>query len=124
MYLAYEKHEGTGQFSAAIFVAAIEYLLIAPFLMIAAIPFKDHSMPISKFIIIGPTIIMMILNLIRYFKKGKLEKLKSKFKNSRCNYRIKNWMLYLLPFFAGAWGLLGIMPISKFFQLILSLIKG
>lgn len=123
MYLAYKKHEGAGQFSATIFVAAIEYLLIAPFLMIAATPFRDRDIPIDKFIIIGPTIIMMVLNLIRYFKKGKLENLKSKFKNSKYNRWIKNWMLYLLPFLAAAWGAVGIVPIVNFLQLISSLIK-
>jgi len=59
--------------------------------MIIAIPFRDHDLPISKFIIIGPVTIMIILSLIRYFKKGKLENLKSKFKNNKYNRWIKNW---------------------------------
>jgi len=64
------------------------------------------------------------LDLIRYFKKGKLENLKSKFKNNKYNRWIKNWMLYLLLFVVGAWGFMGIVPIVKFLQLIESLIKG
>jgi len=125
MYLAYEKHEGDGEFTSTLYLSAIEFFLIAPLIILFGMPFRDaNKMTIVGLIVFVPMILIFILNYRRYFKKGKVEQLKSKFKNSKYNRRIKNWMLYILPFLVGGWGLLGVMPISKFLQLILSLIKG
>jgi len=125
MYLAYKKHEDGGRIEAILYFILIEYFLFAPIYIIIAVPFfDDNKKIIAGMILFIPMIIIFALNIKRYFKEGKVDQLKSKFKNSKYNRIIKNWMLYLLPFFAGAWGLLGIMPISKFLQLILSLIKG
>jgi len=125
MYLAYRKHEDGGRIEAILYFIMIEYCLILPISIIIAIPFKRYDrMGMVALVLIIPMIIIFALNLRRYFKKGKVDQLKSKFKNSKYNQRIKNWMLYLLPFFAGAWGLFGIVPIIKFLQLIELLIKG
>lgn len=125
MYLAYEKHEGDGKFSAVLYIAAMEFLLILPLIMLIGMYFRNkEKMIVVGLIIFIPLILAFLLNYKCYFKKGKIEQLKSRFKNSKYNHRIKNWMLYLLPFFLGAWGFLGVMPIGKFLQLLLSLIKG
>ena len=124
MYLAYKKHEGAGRFSATLYVSAIETLLTFPFIFILLSIIKAKGDLIVLLMFSLPAILFLIMNYRRYFKRGMIEQLKSKFKNSRYNHWIKNWMLYLLMFIIAAWGFLGIMPILKFFQFIESLIRG
>ena len=123
MYLAYKKHEGAGRFTTVLYFAWIEMFLTFPFTFIVLIAVKAKSDFAILSVIIIPAAIIFLLNYKRYFKKGKIEELKSKFGNSKYNYRIKNWMLYLLPLFSSACGIAGIYPVSKLTLLILSLVR-
>ena len=124
MYLVYKKHEGAGRFSATLYISAIETLLTFPIILIVLSIIKAKNDFTILSVIIIPSIIIFLLNYKRYFKRGKIDELKSRFRDSRYNRIIKNWMLYLLMFIVTAWGFLGIMPIVKFLQFIGSLIKG
>ncbi len=124
MYLAYQKHEGEGRFATVLYFVLIEYFLLFPFTLIALNILKPESKATGITAAIIPMVIIALLNFKRYYKKGKIEELKSRFGKSEYNHKIKNWMLYILPFLAGAWGLFGIAPIIKVLQLIKSLIAG
>ena len=115
MYLAYEKHGEDGKFTTVLLFTMIEYFLAFTFTVFLMALVRPESRTTGLITIAIPMIIIFILNCKRYYRKGKLEELKSKFKYSKYNYRIKNWMLYILIPFSPFPGFFILYIISKLF---------
>jgi len=113
MYLAYRKHEEFGRITTMLYFTWIEYFLTFPISFIFLSIIKPDSKATSLITAAIPMVIIFLLNLKRYHSNKKIDELKSRFKNSKYNYRIKNWMLYLLPLVASFIGIFELFILTK-----------
>jgi len=106
MYINYKK-ANEGRFSAIIFFTIIEYCILSPIIIFITelINLNNDWDWIPMFF---PLVIIFLLNCKRYYRKGKVEELKKKYKDSKYNNLVKNWVIYSLIFMAIAWGMIGV----------------
>lgn len=112
MYIAYKKGNDFGTLNSVLYLSVIDGLIFLPFafIIITIFHIEGYTRLVPIFI---PLMLAFILNSVRYHKKDKFTVLHKKYKNSKYNSYIKNWMLYSLIFIAIAWGFLGVIPIAK-----------
>jgi hypothetical protein len=121
MYIAYRDKEGDDAptFSVIIFFGFIDIAWSTPVAMIVSL--LQFKYPYIIFVILP--LVGVIINFRRYNKKKVIEILR-KYKYSRYNKLIKNWMIYLAYWLTCMTGFFIIFPAGYLFMYIVKLIMG
>jgi hypothetical protein len=121
MYIAYRDNEGDDAptFSVILFFSMIDICWSSSIAIFVSFFYTN----LWYIIIVIIPLAGIIINFRRY-NKNKVIEIFRKYKYSKCNKLIKNWMIYLAYWLTCMVGFLAIIPADYLFKYITKLIKG